>query len=103
MAERPLDIVNTLDKDLYDLIEKTRAMALYEDGALSKKMKLLIAVALDASRGAVGGVIVLAKQAMEAGATKEEIMEVLRITNFIFGVGSVYTCALALKELEKET
>lgn len=91
-----LDPIKESDRDLYELVEKARAMC-YEDGVLPKKMKLLIAIALDASRGSVPGVTALIKQAMESGATMDEIMETLRITNFIYGVGSVYTVALALK------
>lgn len=97
-ASSPLDPIKELDKELYELMGKTRAMS-FQDGVLSKKIKLLIAIALDASRGSVPGVIALTKQAKEAGATMDEIMETLRITNFIYGVGSVYTVALALKEI----
>ena len=96
--EKILDIIEERDKALHELVEKTRAMS-FEEGALSRKMKLLIAVALDASRGSVNGVKALAKQAMENGATMEEIMDALRVTNFIYGVGSVYTAAIALKEM----
>jgi len=39
----------------------------------------------------------LAIQALESGATKNEIMETLRIVNFICGVGSMYASAVALK------
>lgn len=91
-----LDPIKESDKDLYELVEKTRAMS-FQDGVLSRKIKLLIAIALDASRGSVPGVTALTKQAREAGAAMDEIMETLRITNFIYGVGSVYTAALALK------
>jgi alkylhydroperoxidase/carboxymuconolactone decarboxylase family protein YurZ len=93
-----LDPIKKMDNDLYELVEKTRAMSL-QDGVLPRKIKLLIAIALDASRGSVPGVAALAKQAMDEGATKDEIMETLRITNFIYGVGSVYTVAIALKEI----
>jgi alkylhydroperoxidase/carboxymuconolactone decarboxylase family protein YurZ len=36
---------------------------------------------------------------MQAGATKEEIMQAVRITQYIFGVGSVYTASEALKKV----
>jgi alkylhydroperoxidase/carboxymuconolactone decarboxylase family protein YurZ len=58
-------------------------------------------MALDAARGAEGGAASLARQAMEHGADKEEIMEALRITGFISGVGSVYTASLGLSEVFK--
>ena len=99
MSERPLDIISKLDKELYEHVEKSRAMSLQQDGVLPTKIKLLIARALDASRGSMPGVIALAKQAMDNGATTDEIMEAVRITKFITGVGSVYTAARALKEI----
>jgi alkylhydroperoxidase/carboxymuconolactone decarboxylase family protein YurZ len=99
MGSPLLKPIEDLDKDLYDLVEKTRDMSL-QDGALPRKIKLLIAMALDASRGSVPGVTALIKQAIDAGATKIEIMEALRITHFIYGVGSVYTVALALNGIE---
>ena len=57
-----------------------------------------MAMALDASVGAVEGVKALTALAMKEGATKEEIGETLRVAQYISGVGSVYTAAHALKE-----
>jgi len=37
-------------------------------------------------------------QAMEEGATREEIMEAVRIAQYISGIGSVYTAARGLKD-----
>ncbi len=71
----------------------------YSDGALPRKIKLLIAMAFDASHGAVSGVRSLAQSAVNAGATKEEIAEVLRVTCHLAGVGSIYAASQALKEL----
>jgi len=56
-------------------------------------------MALDASHGTVQGVRALAQAAMRAGASKEEIVEALRVAQYISGVGSVYTAAHALKDL----
>ncbi len=56
-------------------------------------------MAFDASYGAVNGVKSLAQQALEAGATKEEITEALRVARHMSGVGCVYTAAQVLKEL----
>ena len=58
-----------------------------------------MAMALDASQGAVEVVKSLAGQAMKAGATKEEIGEAIRVVQYICGVGSVYTAAHAFKDL----
>jgi len=98
MSENPLKIFEKLDPEPLEMVENTRRLAL-TDGALSRKFKFLIAMALDASHGTVQGVKALAQAAMQAGATKEEITEALRVAQYISGVGSVYTAAHALKEL----
>jgi len=59
MSEYPLKIFEKLDPELLKLVENTRELAL-TDGALPKKFKLLIAMALDASHGAIQGVKALA-------------------------------------------
>jgi alkylhydroperoxidase/carboxymuconolactone decarboxylase family protein YurZ len=98
MAEHPLKMIEKLDLELFKNVETAQALALTE-GALSGKVKLLMAMALDASHGTVEGVKSLTQQAMKAGATKEEIMETLRVAQYISGVGCVYTAAHAFKDL----
>jgi alkylhydroperoxidase/carboxymuconolactone decarboxylase family protein YurZ len=98
MAEHPLKIFEKIDPELLKLVRATNDFAL-ADGALPRKIKFLIAMALDASEGAVEGVKSLAEQAMKAGATREEIVETLRVAQYICGVGSVYTAARAFKDL----
>jgi alkylhydroperoxidase/carboxymuconolactone decarboxylase family protein YurZ len=98
MAEHPLKIFEKIDPELLKLVKDTNAFAL-ADGALPRKFKLLIAMALDASHGTVQGVKSLTQQAMQAGATKEEVMETLRVAQYISGAGAVYTAAHAFKEI----
>jgi alkylhydroperoxidase/carboxymuconolactone decarboxylase family protein YurZ len=98
MDEHPLKVIQDNDNDFFNIIESTLENALSE-GSMPLKYKFLIAMALDADHGAVDGVKVLAMQAMEAGATKEEIMEAVRIANYIGGIGSAYTAANALREI----
>jgi alkylhydroperoxidase/carboxymuconolactone decarboxylase family protein YurZ len=98
LSESPLKILEKLDPELLRVVENTRELAL-ADGALPRKFKLLIDMALDAYHGAVQGVKSLAQAALEAGATKDEIREALRVAQYVCGVGSVYTAAQALKEL----
>ena len=98
MAEHPLKIFEKVDPELLQIVTKTTTFAL-DDGALPRKFKLLIAMALDASHGTVQGVKSLAEQAMKAGASKEEIVETIRVAQYISGVGSVYTAAHAFKEI----
>ena len=98
MAEHPLRIFEKVDPELLKFVQDTNSLAL-ADGALSRKFKLLIAMALDASQGTAEGVRSLAQQAMKAGATKEEIAEAIRVAQYIYGVDSVYTAAHAFKDL----
>jgi alkylhydroperoxidase/carboxymuconolactone decarboxylase family protein YurZ len=98
MAEHPLKVFEKIDPELLKLVQNTSALAI-SDGALPRKFKLLIAMALDASHGATEGVRALAEQAMKAGATREEIAETIRVAQYVSGVGSVYTAAHAFKGL----
>jgi alkylhydroperoxidase/carboxymuconolactone decarboxylase family protein YurZ len=98
MAEHPLTIFEKTDPQLRKLVQSSNDFT-FADGALPKKIKLLIAMALDAAHGTSDGVKSLAGQAMQAGATKEEVMEAMRVANYISGVGAVYTAAKAFKEM----
>ncbi len=98
MSENPLQIFMEHDPKLMELINQSQELEL-SDGALPKKVKLLIALALDAAHGAVEGVNTLARDAMEAGATREEILETVRVVHFVCGIGSVYTSAFGLKDV----
>ena len=100
MAEHPLRVYEQLDPKLLNLVNNTRDLAL-ADGALPRKVNLLIAMVLDAVHGASDGVQALAREAIEAGATKKEITEALRVAQYICGVGCVYTAARALREVLK--
>jgi alkylhydroperoxidase/carboxymuconolactone decarboxylase family protein YurZ len=100
MPEHPLKIYEDLDPKLLSLVSDTQKLAL-DDGALPRKIKLLIAMVLDAVHGASEGVRSLAEQAIQAGATREEIAEALRVAQYVCGVGCVYTAARALKEVLK--
>ena len=100
MPESPLKIYEDLDPKLLELVNNTHDLAL-ADGALPRKVKLLIAMVLDAVHGASEGVQSLAREAIKAGATREEIAEALRVAQYVCGVGCVYTAGRALKEVLK--
>ena len=96
MAEKPLETMQKLDPDFLNHLETTREL-IFADGALPRKVKLLIALAFDAAYGAEGGVQSLASGALAAGATKEEIAETLRVAYHLSGVGVMYTASRGLK------
>lgn len=93
-----LSTITKIDPEFMDQVRKTESMV-YADGALPRKIKLLIAMAFDASHGAVHGVSALAQSALAAGATKEEIAEVLRVACYLGGVGSIYAASQGLGEI----
>ena len=99
MSLNPLDVYEEVDPDLLKHVRKSFEFA-FSDGALPRKMKLLIAMALDASHGAIAGVKALSKAAEKAGASKNEILEALRVANYISGVGTVYVASHAFREIE---
>jgi alkylhydroperoxidase/carboxymuconolactone decarboxylase family protein YurZ len=98
LTENPLQVIVDQDPELFNLLENTRELAFVE-GGIPLKYKFLLAMALDAANGSAGGVKFLAIQAMQAGATKEEVMQAVRITQYIFGAGAVYTASEALRDI----
>jgi alkylhydroperoxidase/carboxymuconolactone decarboxylase family protein YurZ len=89
MADNPLKTICEIDPVFMDHLKKTNEL-LYADGALPKKFKYLMAMAFDAAHGAIPGVRALAKQAIAAGAAKEELAETLRLAYHFSGIGAVY-------------
>lgn len=59
--------------------------------SLDDKTKYLIILALDVLKGAGEGVKVLAKQAREAGASEQEICEVIRLAFYVSSMDVVKT------------
>ena len=98
MADDPLAILEKLDPELLKLTRDGGRFALAE-GALPRKVKFLIAMALDAAHGASDGVAALARAAMNAGATKEEVAEALRVAHYVAGAGATYTAARGLADV----
>jgi len=98
MNAHPLQPIQDHDPALFELVSRSREFT-FQDGALPARIKYLIAVALDAAHGAAGGVASLARQALDHGAGKEELLEALHVANFVSGAGSVYTAAAGLGEI----
>ena len=90
MPENPLKTILEIDPNFIDQLKKMEAESIYNDGALPKKFKYLMAMAFDAQHGAINGVKFLAGQAIKAGATKEEIAEALHLAFYFGGIGSIY-------------
>jgi alkylhydroperoxidase/carboxymuconolactone decarboxylase family protein YurZ len=102
MAEHPLKAMEKIDPALMEHLHGVQDF-FYSDGALPKKIKLIIALAFDAAHGAQDGVRALAAAAQREGASKAEIAEAIRVAYHLTGVGTIYTAAQGLKELAAET
>ena len=98
MPENPLKVIETIDPELLKSVENAPELSL-TDGIMPRKYKYLIAMVLDATHGAETGVHNLAQAAINAGASKEEVAEALRVAYFIDGVGCIYTAARGLSGL----
>lgn len=69
----------------------------FSDGALSAKTKTLIALAMDAGKGDLGGVKALTEQAKELGATEDELLEVVEVVEGTSGFQGLSVAAEVLK------
>jgi alkylhydroperoxidase/carboxymuconolactone decarboxylase family protein YurZ len=98
MAENPLAALGKIDPAIMQHLKDIDGL-IYADGALPRKLKLLIAMAFDAAHGAANGDRALASAAMQAGASKAEISETLRVAYHLTGVGTLYTASIGLKDL----
>jgi alkylhydroperoxidase/carboxymuconolactone decarboxylase family protein YurZ len=101
MSSNPLDAYKEFDPKLIEQYEKLQGLT-YAEGALSVKFKLLIALAIDVENGALQGAIAIGDRALKMGATKEEILEALRITYQIGGNKALFTSAQVLQGLFKQ-
>jgi alkylhydroperoxidase/carboxymuconolactone decarboxylase family protein YurZ len=100
MSSNPLDIYKEFDPKVVESFQNLQALALSE-GALSQKFKLLIAMAIDVTHGAAQGATALGQRAIKLGATKEEIVETLRVNYYVGGDRALFTSALVLQSLFK--
>ncbi|WP_440947501.1 carboxymuconolactone decarboxylase family protein [Methanosarcina sp. T3] len=73
---------------------------LLSDGALPAKVKILIALAVVASKQCERCTVVQMQSALKNGATKEEIMEVMDVIFITSGAPAVAACREALKLLK---
>ena len=101
MSGNPLDIYKEFDPKTLESWMNLQSLA-YAEGALTPKIKLLIAMAIDAENGALQGAMALGRRALKQGATKEEIVEALRIAYSIGGTKALYTSAMVLQALFKQ-
>lgn len=93
-----LKILKENDPEYAERIKKNLAEE-RKDSALPAKIKLLIAMALDAAHGDTLGVKMLSKQARKKGATDQELLETIKIVGNTCGIQGL---AIAINGYKKE-
>jgi alkylhydroperoxidase/carboxymuconolactone decarboxylase family protein YurZ len=101
MSANPLDTHREFDPKAIDSYLKLQELA-FSEGTLSQKFKVLIAMAIDTEQGALQGATALGRRALKLGATKEEIVEALRIAYYVGGNRALFTSAQLLQKLFKQ-
>ncbi len=100
MSKNPLEAYKGFDPEIIKSHESLQGLT-FSEGELSQKVKMLIAMAIDAENGATQGAIVLGQRALNLGATKQEIIEALRIAYLIGGTKALFTNTTVLQTLFK--
>jgi len=95
----PGDTFKKLDPELLKIVGDNKKFAFETEGALPQKYRYLIAMAMDVGNGAVHSVRGLAKSALAAGATKQEIAEAVRIAHYIKSASIVNVTGKALEDV----
>jgi alkylhydroperoxidase/carboxymuconolactone decarboxylase family protein YurZ len=101
MSADPLDVYREFDPKLIESWKNLQDLT-FSEGALSAKFKLLIAMAIDVELGTLQGATALGRRAIKFGATKEEIIEALRVAYHISGNRALFTSALVMQNLFKQ-
>lgn len=73
---------------------------LNRDGALSSREKLLLAMALDSMANKPAGARGYGERAVKAGASKEQLLDVLTLVRMYAGRGALATGCEALRQFE---
>jgi AhpD family alkylhydroperoxidase len=94
-----LEILGELDSESLKRYNRCNKKLL-SDGALPAKTKILVALAVVASKQCERCTVVQMKSALNNGATKEEILELMDVIFITSGAPAVAACRDALKLLK---
>ena len=100
MSANPLDIYKKFDPKVIESFENMQKLA-FSEGALPQKVKTLIAMAIDVEHGSAQGATSLGQRAIKLGATRDEIIETLRVAYYVGGNRALFTSAMVLQSLFK--
>ncbi|GAI55030.1 unnamed protein product [marine sediment metagenome] len=95
-----LDRLKQLLPDLMDAEWSVRDFA-YKQGALSTKVKRLIALAIALRAGCTNCILAQTKHALNAGATKDELLETISVEVVMSGTTGVAESLRVIKLLDE--
>jgi alkylhydroperoxidase/carboxymuconolactone decarboxylase family protein YurZ len=101
LSGNPLDVYREFDPKIVESYNRLQDVV-FSEGALPQKFKVLIAMAIDVEHGALQGATALGRRALKLGATKEEIIEALRVSYYAGGNRALFTSAQVLQNLFKQ-
>jgi len=101
LSVNPLDVYREFDPKIVESCNR-RQDIVFSEGALPKKFKMLIAMAIVVEHGALQGPMALGRRALKLGARKEEIIEALRVSYYVGGSRALFTSAQVLRNLFKQ-
>jgi len=101
VSANPLDIYREFDPKTIESYNRLQDLV-FSEGALPQKFKVLIAMAIDVEHGALQGATSLGRRALKLGATKDEIIETLKVSYYVGGNRALFTSAQALQNLFKQ-
>lgn len=96
-----LETLGDLDPDFLHKYRRCDHKIL-SDGALPAKIKIMMALAVVASKQCEACTVAQMKSALKNGATKEEIMETMEVIFITSGAPAVSACRDALKLLKEK-
>jgi len=73
----------------------------YKDGALSSKVKRLMALAIALRATCTNYILAQTLRALEAGATKDEVLEILQVVGVISGTTGIAESLRVIKFLDE--
>ena len=96
-------LVDKLRQALPDLMTREAAVVdgVYKDGALSHKVKRLIALAIALRAGCTNCILAQTKHALNAGATKDELLETISVEVVMSGTTGVAESLRVIKLLDE--
>ena len=98
-----IELLDKFKQALPDLMASQHTMLdiVYDDGALSAKFKRLISLAIALRAGCTNCILAQTKRALEAGATKDELLETLSVEVAMSGSTGVAESLRVVKLLDE--